>query len=77
MSTQSLSRISFHYFEAAGHAEVYNQFRPIPPLDLVKRIVDFLVEKVSRLGIRIGINLNVSDRSRQGINFARKLPHMA
>jgi hypothetical protein len=58
MSTYSLSKISFHYFEAAGHAEVYNQFRPRPPLDLVKRIVDFLVDKVSRLRIRMGINLN-------------------
>jgi hypothetical protein len=58
MSTHSLSKMSFQYFEAAGHATVYNQFRPRPPVNLVKRIVDFLVEKVSRLRIRMGINLN-------------------
>ncbi|PNF30150.1 hypothetical protein B7P43_G01255 [Cryptotermes secundus] len=39
--------MSFHYFKAAGHATVYNKFRPKPPEELVKRIIDFLVEKIS------------------------------
>lgn len=45
MSIYLPTKMSFHYFEAAGHATVYNLFRPRPPEELVKRIVDFLVKK--------------------------------
>jgi hypothetical protein len=58
LSTYSSAKMSFHYFETAGHATVYNQFRPRPPVDLVKRMVDFLLEKVSHHTIRMGINFN-------------------
>jgi hypothetical protein len=53
--------MSFHYFEVAGHATVYNKFRPRPPEGLVRRIVDFLLEKVSRRRIRMGIYLHSID----------------
>lgn len=57
----SPSKMSFHYFEAAGHATVYNKFRPRPPEELVKRIINFLVEKVSHRRIKMGIYLHSID----------------
>ena len=38
--------MDFKYYEVASHAEVYNKFRPSPPQELAKRIVNYLTEKV-------------------------------
>ena len=38
--------MEFKYYEVSSHAEVYNKFRPTPPDELAKKIVNHLAEKV-------------------------------
>lgn len=38
--------MSQRYFESVTHANVYAKFRPCPPVQLGKRIISYLKEKV-------------------------------
>lgn len=41
--------MSLRFFEGQDHAKVYAQFRPVPPESLIKRIVEFVQEKVRQM----------------------------
>ncbi|KAJ9580801.1 hypothetical protein L9F63_024017, partial [Diploptera punctata] len=34
------------YYVVPSHAEIYNTFRPSPPQELIKRLVNYLTEKI-------------------------------
>lgn len=34
------------FFEGTNHADLYSKFRPVPPVQLVEKIVSYLKEKV-------------------------------